>query len=129
MKLYSALVKDGNRVVVIKNQDYRTKAEFIHDLRHNGYAVNPRKVKPADVFDYIVEHTNMAPEDWDLRDIPGDTVLTFSELIKLAQRHYSEGGDGIVECWDENTFNSYISMFGPITRKTALQLIGLRVDY
>lgn len=129
MKLYSAIVKDGARVVIIKNQEYRTKAEFIHDLRHNGYAVNPRKVKPADVFDYILNHTNAAPWDWDLRAVPDDCPVTFTELVELAQKHYNEGGDGIVECWDENTYNSYISMFGPITRKTALQLIWLRVDY
>lgn len=70
MKLYSALVKDGNRIVFIKNQEYNTKAEFIRDLRCNGYKVNPKKVKPADVFEYILEHTNMNPWDWDLTNVP-----------------------------------------------------------
>lgn len=70
MKSYSAFVKDGNRSVIIRNQDYRTKAEFIHDLRCNGYKVNPKKVKPSDVFDYIMEHTNCNPWDWDLRQVP-----------------------------------------------------------
>lgn len=49
--------------------------------------------------------------------------------MELAQKHYNEGGDGIVECWDESTYNEYVFMFGAITRKTALQLIGLRVNY
>lgn len=70
MKLYSAVVKDGNRIVFIKNQEYSTKAEFIHDLRHNGYKVNPMKVKPASVFEYIMQHTNCAPWDWELRKVP-----------------------------------------------------------
>lgn len=70
MKMYSAIVKDGNRVVVIRNQDYRTKAEFINDLRHNGYKVNPKKVKPSDVFDYIIDHTNCNPWDWNLTEVP-----------------------------------------------------------
>lgn len=70
MKMYSAIVKDGNQVVVIRNQDYRTKAEFINDLRRNGYKVNPKKVKPADVFEYIMEHTNCNPWDWNLTEVP-----------------------------------------------------------
>ena len=70
MKKYSAVVKDGARVVFIKNQEYQRKADFIHDLRSNGYKVDPKKVKPADVFEYILNHTNCAPWDWDLKEIP-----------------------------------------------------------
>lgn len=129
MKKYSAIVKDGARVVIIKNQEYRTKAEFIRDLRSNGYTVNPRKVKPADIFNYITEHTNMRPADWALRAVPDDYILSFPELIELAKKHYNEGGDGIVECWDENTFNEYVSLFGPLTQASAMRLVLLRVDY
>lgn len=70
MKLYSAVVKDGDKIVFIKNQEYNTKAEFINDLRHNGYKVNPKKVKTSEVFEYIVNHTNMYPWDWDLTKVP-----------------------------------------------------------
>lgn len=70
MKMYSAVVKDGNRVVFIRNQEYKNKADFIHDLRCNGYKVNPKKVKLADVFEYILNHTNCNPWDWDLKDVP-----------------------------------------------------------
>lgn len=56
----------------IENQDYPTKADFIHDLRHNGYRVNPKKVKPAEVFDYIMNHTNCNPWDWDIKAIPAE---------------------------------------------------------
>lgn len=74
MKKYSAMVKDGKRVVIIRDQDYPNKAAFIHDLRANGYQVNPKKVKPSDVFDYICDHTDMNPWDWDLKKIPAETT-------------------------------------------------------
>lgn len=70
MKKYSAMVKDGKRVVIIRDQDYPNKAAFIHDLRANGYKVNPKKVNPSGVFDYICDHTDMNPWDWDLKKVP-----------------------------------------------------------
>ena len=72
MKLYSALVKDGKRLVEIKNEKYATKADFIRDLRKNGYKVNPKKVKESKLFDYIIENTDLFPWDWDLKAIPCD---------------------------------------------------------
>lgn len=68
MKTYSAIVKDGTRTVFITNQEYQKKADFIHDLRHNGYKVNPMKVKTSRTFDYIVNHTNCNPWDWKLTE-------------------------------------------------------------
>jgi hypothetical protein len=65
--LYSAVVKDkydNNKVKFIKNQEYSRKSDFIRDLRSNGYAVNPLKVKKSEVFDYITEHTNCNLWDW-----------------------------------------------------------------
>lgn len=70
MKKYSAIVKDGSRAVFIRDQEYPTKADFIHDLRANGYKVNPMKVKPSDVFEYILNHTNCSPWDWELKKVP-----------------------------------------------------------
>ena len=54
--------------------------------------------------------------------------LTWKELYKLALRHYENGGDGIVECWDESTFNEYVAEFGPITEKIALQMFETAMD-
>lgn len=68
MKKYSAMVKDGSRLVIIRDQEYNTKVDFINDLRHNGYKVNPRKVKPSNVFEYIINHTNCNPWDWDITE-------------------------------------------------------------
>ena len=70
MKLYSAFVKDGKRLIAIKNQEYNTKADFIQDLRSNGYNVNPKKVKESTLFEYIIDNTNCDSCDWDLRSIP-----------------------------------------------------------
>ena len=60
MKTYSAIVRDGKRVVIIENQEYQTKAEFIHDLRNNGYKVNPAKVKTL-VFSRTSLHERIVP--------------------------------------------------------------------
>ena len=70
MKLYSAFVKDGKRLVAIKNQEYNTKRDFIHDLRSNGYSVNPKKVKESKLFEYIINNTDCNSWDWELRVIP-----------------------------------------------------------
>lgn len=48
--------------------------------------------------------------------------LTWKEFYKLALRNYENGGDGIVECWDESTFNEYVAEFGPITEKAAMDM-------
>lgn len=84
-KLYSAMVKDGMRVVIIRDQDYPNKAAFIRDLRANGYRVNPKKVKPSDVFDYICDHTDMNPWDWDLKKVPEEPTATQEEQAEEVQ--------------------------------------------
>jgi hypothetical protein len=48
--------------------------------------------------------------------------LTWKEFYQLALQNYEQGGDGIVECWDEDTFNEYVAEFGPITRKVAMNM-------
>lgn len=67
---YSAIVKDGNDTLFIQRQEYENKAAFIHDLRKNGYKVNHKKVKPSEVFEYIMKNTNCYPWDWDINKIP-----------------------------------------------------------
>ena len=71
---YSAIVKDKatGEFKIIEDMEYRTKADFVHDLRRNGYEVNEKKVKPSELFDYIMNHTDAAPWDWDLTKIPAD---------------------------------------------------------
>lgn len=55
-------------------------------------------------------------------------TLTWKEFYKLALRNYENGGDGVVECWDENTFNEYVTEFGPITEKTAHKMFDTAMD-
>ena len=51
--------------------------------------------------------------------------LSYKELIALAFDHYCEGGDGVYECWDEQTFNEYVKEFGQMTEKSALNMFRL----
>ena len=51
--------------------------------------------------------------------------LAFEELIALAKQHYNHGGDGIVECWDRSTFETWVKEFGPMTKRQALALIRI----
>lgn len=68
MTIYKAIVTDKmNRKRVVIESEHNTKAEFIHDLRKNGYAVNPIKVKTKEVFEYIMNETNCY--DWDWKEI------------------------------------------------------------
>lgn len=72
MKMYKAIVTDkmNGRKVIIESE-YNAKEEFIHDLRANGYAVNPIKVKTKEVFEYIMNHTNCNHWDWkEINTIP-----------------------------------------------------------
>lgn len=82
--LYSAVVKDGGRLVIIEDQEYPTKMAFIHDLRKNGYAVNPKKVKESKLFNYIMNHTDCYEWDWELTEIPKN-----EKWAGHARRHYS----------------------------------------
>lgn len=53
MKLYSAVIWDGTRIIFIKEQEYAAKADFIRDLRANHMICNPlgwkltEKLKPG----------------------------------------------------------------------------------
>ena len=48
--------------------------------------------------------------------------LTYDELMALALENYDRGGDQTYECWDEKTFNLYVSMFGAMTKRKALDM-------
>lgn len=50
------------------------------------------------------------------------TGLTYEEFIALAEANYSKGGDVAVECWDKRTFDSYVEMFGAVTKTKAAKM-------
>jgi len=48
--------------------------------------------------------------------------LNYKEFMDLSLKHYTTGGDGYYECWDERQFNEYVAEFGPITKRKALEM-------
>ncbi len=63
--MYKAVVKNKEtKKLSFIESEYSNKSDFIYDLRHNGYMVNPDKVQPTEVFEYIIENTNCHPWDW-----------------------------------------------------------------
>lgn len=55
-------------------------------------------------------------------DIEEDVVITYEELMALAKEHYNDGGDATYECCDEQWFNTYVSLFGNMTKGKALKM-------
>lgn len=53
-------------------------------------------------------------------------TLNYNELIEYARQHYNKGGDAIFECWDEQTFLEYVELFGPITKRKALEMFKIQ---
>lgn len=53
-------------------------------------------------------------------------VMDSEELLLMAQYYYNDGGDGVVECWDQQMYDTYTALFGPITYKVAMKIIHLK---
>ena len=51
--------------------------------------------------------------------------MTYKELMAFALKYYAFGGDGVYECWDEQTFNDYVAEHGAITEEVALKMFGV----
>lgn len=88
MTMYKAIVTDKiNRRRVVIESEHNTKSEFIHDLRANGYAVNPVKVKTKEVFDYIINYTNCYPWDWkDIKSVPAEQSYRLSGGVASGEK-------------------------------------------
>lgn len=65
-KSYSASVSDPERRAgrFTITRDYSSKAEFIRDIRGNGFKVNPMRVLETELFNFVIMHTNCEPSDW-----------------------------------------------------------------
>lgn len=74
MKSYSAMVYSYGKVRFKCDFLYENKASFIRALRANGYQVNPKHVKEAALFDYIMRHPDYNDDLWNLRSIPKEGV-------------------------------------------------------
>ena len=49
-------------------------------------------------------------------------TMTYQEFINLAKANYTKGGMIFVECWAEYQYNDYVSIFGEITEKDAIEM-------
>lgn len=54
--------------------------------------------------------------------MPRAKALTYEEFIEYARKHYDRGGDAYFECWDRRTFDEYVRLFGPVTKRKALEM-------
>lgn len=74
--LYKAVVRDKRtKKIEIISFTACNLTHALHEIRANGYSVNNYKCKPAEVFDYIMDHTNAAPWDWkEIKSVPQDFI-------------------------------------------------------
>jgi hypothetical protein len=50
--------------------------------------------------------------------------ITLDEAIAIAQKYYNKGGSGIVECWDEKSWE-YLNEEIPMTKGALMEMIRL----
>ena len=51
--------------------------------------------------------------------------MTYKQFMEYAMQNYCNGGDCIVECWDEESFRFPCAEFGPMTKEKADSLFRL----
>lgn len=51
--------------------------------------------------------------------------MTYKEFQDFALVHYYQGGDAVVECWEESDFNGYLAEVGEMTKESALALFKM----
>ncbi len=63
---YKCMVKNpyNNSYSILESSKGQTKKAFIKNIRMNGLKVSNHKVKPAIVWDYIMENTNCEKWFW-----------------------------------------------------------------
>lgn len=50
--------------------------------------------------------------------------MNYQEFMAYAKKNYNNGGDAIVEYWDEKQFDEYVAECGPMTKECADALMG-----
>lgn len=51
--------------------------------------------------------------------------MSYKEFRAFANEHYCEGGDVIIEYWDERDYNDYTRNFGPMTKAKAWEIFNV----
>ena len=65
MKKFKTMAFDKKfKVWDIIEMEYTTKADFIKNLRSNGYRVNPVRVTEVEIYNYIMDNTNATDKDF-----------------------------------------------------------------
>ena len=52
-------------------------------------------------------------------------IMNYKQFMEYAQQNYCNGGDCVVECWDEPSFRDYCGEVGPMTKEKADNLFRL----
>ena len=50
--------------------------------------------------------------------------MNYQEFMAYAKKNYNNGGDAIVEYWDEKLFDEYVAECGAMTKECADALMG-----
>lgn len=62
---YSAIVKDGNHTLYIRNEEHPTEEDFINSLENAGFEVMKETVKNSRLFESILLNGGT---DWNTED-------------------------------------------------------------
>ena len=71
----------------------------------------------------------MGTERYSAEEVTGygkGKILSFGELLTIAKENYAKGGDTVYECWDQQTFDDYVKIAGPVRRR---DVKGLFIRY
>ena len=110
----------------ISAKDFGVMKKHLGTLGADIYLANRHKdySKDNELWSTIEFEFNNATKRESLKE-SNEKPLTFDEFQEFAMKHYNSGGDGVVECWDEQAFDGYVKEFGPITRKVALSIFRM----
>lgn len=100
MKTYKARVtKKGSSRIIDIERKCKNKGEFINQLRLEGYAVNPVKVKTKVVFDFIINHTKCSSADWKINKFE-TYLLNYREINSLMTEK------GVFKIWEHRCYKA-----------------------
>lgn len=102
MTMYKATVrnKQTDNYEVISGE-YSSKKAFIEDLRRNGYAVNDKKVKKADVYDAIIKYTDCDDDAWTICNTVEDAMDIFAAYERYFEKREKMYSEKYGECTEE----------------------------
>lgn len=55
-------------------------------------------------------------------------ITNYSELEAFGKKHYNEGGDVFVECWDQSTLDYYAAEGSPLTWEDVYSICSIQQE-